>query len=362
MGHRQFPSVWSHFRYRYYMPAAEKCIRNFLARCTSCQRYARPDPFLSPGFVPKAKDILTHWSIDYFGPLPADADGTIYVLLAECAVTRSPEAIPAKAADAESTAAARFSRIFSRYGVISSFQSDNGPHFVNEVIDNLLRHFRVIHHCSTPYYPQSNGRIERLVRTLKSAIKLSFWDRLSLAVTEGHLSSSTAKVNWTPLLYSALWSYRVTSHSATGVSPSFLVYGFDISLPANAPINLLDRPVNPAEVVASQIKHLQTTVHDIRQQQFDLRLPPPQSARPQYSVSQHMWLRASATDQMPPVFTPRWKGPYVVYQVLDRDAYPLRANSRIAGKRSGYPPTPINGHRLRGFQSSDRSEIAQLLA
>lgn len=60
MGHRQFQSVWSHFRFRYFVASAEKAIQNFLARCTTCQQFARPNPLLVPGFIPEAKDVLSH--------------------------------------------------------------------------------------------------------------------------------------------------------------------------------------------------------------------------------------------------------------------------------------------------------------
>lgn len=302
---------------------------------------------------------MSHWAIDYFGPLPADSEGNRYVLLAECCVTRWPEAIPVKSADVEHTAKALISHIFSRFGNTSSLQSDNGTHFINEVIDAIVRHCRLIHHRSTPYYPQSNGKIERMVGAVKSAIKRSFWDHLGLAEHDGTAKDQVAKVDWAPFLHSALWCIRSSIHSVTGVSPAFLVYGFDISIPSDP----IPDPgsLAPAEVIAQRIKHISTTFPGLCEMDIDLRVPSPTSQRPQFSIGQHVWLCASASEKMPPVFTPRWKGPYVIFQILDKDVYRLRTDSRITGKRAGYLPCPVNAHRLRPFMSSDGAEIAELL-
>ena len=76
-------------------------------------------------------------------------------------------------ADATAATAAEFiyTRIIARYGCVGSIQSDNGPHFVNEVIRNLTETLGVRHRLSTPYYPQSNGKVERVIGTIKSMLK-----------------------------------------------------------------------------------------------------------------------------------------------------------------------------------------------
>jgi len=42
---------------------------------------------------------------------------------------------------------------------------------MNEVITNLSTILKINHHRSAPYYPQSNGRIERVVGTIKPNLK-----------------------------------------------------------------------------------------------------------------------------------------------------------------------------------------------
>ena len=60
--------------------------------------------------------------------------------------------------------------VFARYGFPIEIVSDEGVHFVNEVIEFLLNEFMVIHRKSAPYHPQANGQVESTNKTLCSAL------------------------------------------------------------------------------------------------------------------------------------------------------------------------------------------------
>ena len=60
--------------------------------------------------------------------------------------------------------------VFTRYGLPIEIVSDQGVHFVNEVIEFLLNEFMVIHRKSAPYHPQANGQAESMNKTLCSAL------------------------------------------------------------------------------------------------------------------------------------------------------------------------------------------------
>ena len=129
----------------------------------------RPDYYR---YSPSAKDVFTHWSIDFAGPFPKDAEtGCQYVILAVDWVTKWAEAEPVMDSTAATAAEFIYSSLIARYGYIESIQSDNGPHFVNRVIKNLVEMLGVWHRLSTPYYPQSNGKVERTIGTLKAMLK-----------------------------------------------------------------------------------------------------------------------------------------------------------------------------------------------
>ena len=72
--------------------------------------------------------------------------------------------------DARTTTKFLYEYIFTRYGLPIEIVSDQGVHFVNEVIEFLLNEFMVIHRKSAPYHPQANGQAESTNKTLCSAL------------------------------------------------------------------------------------------------------------------------------------------------------------------------------------------------
>ena len=59
------------------------------------------------------------------------------------------------------------SEIFARFGIPFEIVSDNGKQFVSGEMFNFCKRLRIRHIRSSPRYPQSNGRIERVHKVLK---------------------------------------------------------------------------------------------------------------------------------------------------------------------------------------------------
>lgn len=47
--------------------------------------------------------------------------------------------------------------IFSRFGVPRALMSDEGIHFLNMIMESLLRKYNAKHRVVTPYHPQIRG-------------------------------------------------------------------------------------------------------------------------------------------------------------------------------------------------------------
>lgn len=60
--------------------------------------------------------------------------------------------------------------IFALLGIPETVVSDNGPQYTSQEFHDFSRSYSFSHITSSPYYPQSNGLVERGVRTVKQLI------------------------------------------------------------------------------------------------------------------------------------------------------------------------------------------------
>jgi len=103
--------------------------------------------------------------------------------------------------------------------------SDNGPPFSSQQFKDFALNLGFHHRRVTPYWPRSNGEVERLMKTPTKTIK-------------GAQASGRV---WKQELYKLLRNYRVTPHCTIGQPPATLLFGrpMHIKLPelARQPAN-----------------------------------------------------------------------------------------------------------------------------
>ena len=95
----------------------------------------------------------------------------------------------------------------ARYGIPKVLVSDNGPQFASHDFKNFTHGWNISHHTSSPRYPQSNGKAEAAVKTIK------------------HMMIKAVQNRTDP--YLALLELRNTPRQDSGVSPASLVFGHD---------------------------------------------------------------------------------------------------------------------------------------
>ena len=106
--------------------------------------------------------------------------------------------------------------VFTHYGLPIEIVTNQGVHFLNDVIEFLLNEFMVVHQTFAPYQPQANGQVERTNKTLCIALT---------KIVEGNQS------NWEQKLHSVLWAYQCAYKTTIDTTPFNLVYGLDVILP-----------------------------------------------------------------------------------------------------------------------------------
>ena len=118
-------------------------------------------------------------------------------------------------ADGKTTAEFIYEEIICRHGAVNVIHTDQGTHFVNEVVANLLDKFQMKHHKITAYHPQANGLVEQLNGTIKTALR-----KIIKEETE-----------WDEYLSSVLFAIRTHRISSIGQSPAQIEFGRDLRMP-----------------------------------------------------------------------------------------------------------------------------------
>uniref|UniRef100_A0A669ESG0 ribonuclease H n=1 Tax=Oreochromis niloticus TaxID=8128 RepID=A0A669ESG0_ORENI len=100
-----------------------------------------------------------------------ECQGSKYALVIIDVFSKWPEIYPVKKADAISVAKCLCNHFIPTYGIPTLIRSDNGTHFVNEVISKVSEAlgFSIKHHCA--YHPQSAGLVERTNGTIKQRLR-----------------------------------------------------------------------------------------------------------------------------------------------------------------------------------------------
>ena len=90
--------------------------------------------------------------------------------------------------------------------------TDHGSHFHNRMMEELASKLGYKQEHSSSYYPQANGQVEAVNKSLKSILQRTI---------------AQSKMNWHIMLYPDLWAYRTTVKIAIGFSPYQLVHGME---------------------------------------------------------------------------------------------------------------------------------------
>nr|GEX54520.1 reverse transcriptase domain-containing protein [Tanacetum cinerariifolium] len=88
--------------------------------------------------------------------------------------------------------------------------SDRGTHFVNDKFAKVMSKYRVTHHLSTSYHPQTSGQVEVSNRGLKRILERMVGEN---------------RASWSEKLDDALWAFRTTYKTPIGCTPYKLFYG-----------------------------------------------------------------------------------------------------------------------------------------
>ena len=202
-GHQGMTRTKARLREKVWWPNMDKQVEQFVKACHPCQLVgprSKTEPIRSTTLpeVPWgdiAVDLL-------------EIPGGKHLLVVVDNYSRWPEVILLKKTDASHVTRA-MEGIFQTHGIPESVRSDNGPPFSSSEFEGFLDYLGIAHLKGIPYWPQSNGEVERCNKTLLKIIRI--------ATLEGK--------DWKKELQTFLFQYRTTPHTVTGLSPAELLMG-----------------------------------------------------------------------------------------------------------------------------------------
>ena len=223
MGHANSQRVRIAIQQRYYWPKMGKEIEEYVQRCHECTM-AKPPPTrgknpVGPTVGRYPFDLLYADILDMANTHDYTKEGKGYRKLVVFAdsLSRWVEAIPVHHDPTSAEIMNIFNEhIVARYGVPRTIVSDRGSNLVGKLNNEIMKHTGVSLHGTTSEHKEANGVVERFNRTLQNMMR---------ATNEGGR-------NWKDHLPWILMAYRATPHRITRETPSMILYGREMRLPA----------------------------------------------------------------------------------------------------------------------------------
>jgi len=206
-GHQGSVKMKCYLRAYCIWPGMSKDIENFVNECSACLRF-RKDNRAAP-FRSVADEVSTPWhtvGMDFTGP-SARLKGQTFLTIIDYH-SRFPFAIPVRSTDSK-TVITSLSNLFSIFGYPKVVISDNGPAFICHEIRNFFKRINVEHRCTSAYYPQGNGVVERFHSSMKSRLDRLLFDGKELI----------------PSLQQVLFDIRSTPNCSMGETPFKRFFG-----------------------------------------------------------------------------------------------------------------------------------------
>ncbi len=153
---------------------------------------------------------MFYWvALDTARPLPETKSGNKYIFVI---VDHYSKWCEAKAvADHGAKTAAKFLEddVICRYGVPKFVMTDNGGEWATK-FDVMCKDYGIQHQHTTPQWPQCNGMVERLIKTIKHGITI--------------LSTTPENIDcWDEQLAKVMFGYRCGIQASTKFSPFMII-------------------------------------------------------------------------------------------------------------------------------------------
>jgi hypothetical protein len=311
-GHLALERVLDLARNRFFWPDMTKDIKKYISECHKCS-VAKDAPIPKAEMKPTTIEVnepFSRWHVDVIGPFTVQSTlGNKYVVVAQDAFSKWPEAKPISACTTEAITSWIDTAIIQRFGLPDEIMSDQGSQFQSREFKRFAetKGFKSIE--SAPYHHQTNGVVERFNRTLEQMIRTT--------------CDETNK--WDQVVDQCLFSYRTTKHKVTKKTPFEITYGKLARLPVDGQLAL-------------EAPELTQNHMEIRQEVKEAIVNEAEKAKLRYDRTKNIkardldgqkvyWKNLTANPKEGKHLAPRYRGPFQAektesswnYRITDRD-------------------------------------------
>ncbi|MCO5588689.1 hypothetical protein L7F22_042648 [Adiantum nelumboides] len=327
----------------YVWPSLHIDVQHWCKSCHNCQVNGNKHLLHGPRQLVLANGPFEKWGIDAMGPLPRTKNGKLYILVAIDYMTRWVEAQSVTRVNEKTVSRFVYTHICCRFGTPLEIVSDNGPGFRKGLLTEVCEELHILHRHSTPYYPQSNGLVEKANGIIAGIIRKMVKNKTKL---------------WDDFLDGALWAYRTTYKEATEFTPFHLVYGQEALQPIE-----LNIPTMRLHGKAAQRKEEEWTDCLLTLAELEWKREAAYECYKRKATQVKDKLDKEVKDKgikegdlvlrydnrldnrFDAKFETRWQGPYIVKKAFNSSYYQLMD---LDGKEH---PRKVNGYRLKPYLS-----------
>ena len=139
-------------------------IQDMVENCKICAKYRqqRAEPLIPTPFPERPWQVI---ATDLF-----ELDNLNYLIMVDY-FSRFVEVAALKKTTQSHKVIRTIKGIFARHGIPEQVRSDNGPQYASAEFTHFATEWGFKHVTSSPRFPQSNGEVERAVKTTKSLLK-----------------------------------------------------------------------------------------------------------------------------------------------------------------------------------------------
>ena len=170
-GHLGHSKMMSRMRDRFYWLHMPIDVRIYCKNCLSCVKRKPPPKKTKARLQQQVSGVIfERIAIDFTGPFVECSSHNRYIMVVCDYFSKHCEAYPIPDISAETAAMVLVNEWICRYGVPISLHSDQGSSFEASLFQELCKLLQIDKTRTSPYRPQSDGMVERMMRTIKGML------------------------------------------------------------------------------------------------------------------------------------------------------------------------------------------------